>query len=231
MDAAPASSALARMDALLARWEAVGDRRVVFLGCYRLMTLNMLTALAAGEFQDPAWVRGLLERFAAYYFEALEAYEAGGAGPRVWQLTHTAARDPATRVLQNLLLGVNAHICYDLALALVERLEDEWPGLTPAQRTGRRADHDHVNAVIARTVDAVQDTVVERYAPRLDLLDVALGPLDEWLASSLIAHWRTGVWEAAMRLLAAGPGSAREAVRLTIEAHTMRRAEILLLRP
>lgn len=231
-----AAPALERMGAQLAAWEPAlqpghgPDRRVIFLGCYRLMTVNMQAALAAGEFHDARWVAALLERFADYYFDALAAYERAPAeAPAVWRLTFDAAREPATLVLQNLLLGVNAHICYDLVLTLVELLEPDWARLGDERRSRRYADHCHVNAVIARTVDAVQDTVVERFSPRLDLLDLALGPLDEWLASRLITHWREGVWRAAVHMVETPEAAEREALRREVEAAALRRAEGLLL--
>ena len=231
-------AALERMSAQLAAWEAGGDRRAIFLGCYRLMTVNMHTALASGEFHDARWVGALLERFADYYFDALAAYvqatgrgpAANGEVPAVWRLTHDAARNPETQVLQNLMLGVNAHICYDLVLTVAELLAPEWASLGDERRARRHADHSHVNAVIARTVDAVQDTVVERFAPRLDLLDLALGPLDEWLASRLIARWREGVWQAAVQMAETSEAAAREALRLEVEAAALRRARAILLR-
>jgi len=73
------------MAALVAQWEDAGDRRAIFLGCYTLMTRNMLAALDAGRFRDARWVGALLERFADYYFDALAACEAGDpAAPIVW---------------------------------------------------------------------------------------------------------------------------------------------------
>lgn len=61
-----------RMNCLVRAWEEARDRRAVFLGCYALMTGNMLRAVEAGRFRDPEWTGRLLERFAAYYFTALE---------------------------------------------------------------------------------------------------------------------------------------------------------------
>ncbi len=222
---------LDRMGTLIARWESAGDRRAIFLGCYRLMTANMLTALQAGEFHDARWVRALLERFADYYFDALAAYEhSRAAAPAIWRLTHDAARDPGTLTLQNLMLGVNAHICYDLVLTLVDLLEPEWAGRDGEWRDRRRADHRRVNHVIARTVDAVQDTVVERFSPRLDLLDQALGPVDEWVASQLIRRWREGVWRSAVQLLETPTPEARAALLADVEAAALGRADAILLR-
>ncbi|OGO25423.1 MAG: hypothetical protein A2W33_02855 [Chloroflexi bacterium RBG_16_52_11] len=196
------ASVVARMQLLIDQWEAIPDQRRIFLSCYLMMTSNMLLAIEQREFLDSAWVDNLLHRFAEYYFVALEAYEQDpAAAPPVWQLAHNTARDPDTQVLQKLLVGVNAHINYDLVLTLVELLESEWAVLSEDQRAERYADYCHVNEVIGQTIDAVQDQVLEPGLPLLDILDRFLGPIDEFLISNLINHWRETVWSNVTLLL------------------------------
>ena len=55
-----------RMLEQVQRWEAAEDRRAIFLACYSVMTKNMLASINGDVFQDPAWVYGLLEKFAEY---------------------------------------------------------------------------------------------------------------------------------------------------------------------
>lgn len=215
--------ALARMNELLRQWEQTDDRRVIFLGCYALMTRNMLAGLNTGQFHDPRWVRALLEHFAGYYFDALDACEGGDpAAPVVWQRTFAAAARPKTQALQNLLLGVNAHVNYDLTFAVANLLEAEWAGLSEVERKARHEDFCQVNRIIAGTVDEVQDEVLERYAPAMDLVDKLLGPLDEWAASRLIARWRDEVWENAIAWLATTDAAQRAALRHKVEATALR---------
>jgi hypothetical protein len=113
---------ISRMETLVERLEQAGDARCVFLRCYALMTGRMLQTLDEGGCYDTDWVRTLLHHFADYYFDALDAYECGAACvPAVWKRTHALA-GAATPVLVNLLLGINAHINYDLALAMADLL-------------------------------------------------------------------------------------------------------------
>lgn len=220
-----------RMQALVDRWQEAADRRAVFLHCYMLMTGNMLVAIERDEFHDRAWVSRLLHRFADYYFEALEVYEAERtAAPPVWQVTHDAAREPGARALQTLFLGVNAHINYDLVLTVADLLQPEWSQLSEAERQRRFADHCHVNRVIGRTVDSVQDDVVERAEPALDIVDKALGPLDEWLTARLITRWRDEVWHNAVRYVECRKPRQRERLRREVETLTLRRADAILLK-
>lgn len=221
---------LACMDDLISQWEQAADRRSIFLTCYSMMTRNMLAAVEAGDFHDPAWVLRLLVHFAGYYFAALEACETGGpASPAVWVLAFDAARQPRTQAIQNLILGVNAHINYDLVLALADLLEPEWQALSPEQRRQRYDDHCHVNTIIAQTVDAVQDNVLERHAPAMDLIDRAFGRLDEWLISSLITRWRDQVWELAVQYVETASHEARERMRLEVEAASLQRGRLILM--
>ena len=220
-----------RMQRFVHRWQAETDRRAIFLNCYMLMTGNVLLAIERGEFQDGEWVNRLLHRFADYYFRALEAYEADPSGsPAVWRITHRATATPGTATLQHLFLGVNAHINYDLVLTVADMLEAEWVDLAGDQRRQRYADHCRVNAVIARTIDVVQDDVVERAMPSMDLVDRFMGPLDEWLTSRLISRWRDEVWRNAVRYVESSTPQSREALRCEIESNTLRRADAILLK-
>ena len=135
------------------------------------------------------------------YFAAVEAYDAQKEPSSVWRMAFEAAREPHTHVLQNLFLGVNAHINYDLVLTLVDLLQDGWADMSAEQRRQRYEDYCTVNDIIAATINSVQDRVIERYDPGLDVLDKLMGPLDEWLIARLITGWREEVWQHAGELL------------------------------
>ena len=218
-----------KMQATIDQWQATADSRAVFLSCYSLMTANVLTAVQDRQFHDSAWVTTLLHRFADYYFSALDAYESRlPITPPVWQIAFDSAQSDDNQVLQILLLGVNAHINYDLVLTLVDMLYPEWESLPAAQKRQRYEDHCHINDVIGRTIDTVQDQVIEPVSPAMDIIDTVLGPFDEWLTSRLISHWREEVWQNAMIWLSAPYVADKEALRKQIEATTLNRAKTIL---
>jgi hypothetical protein len=222
------NSTLDQMQMLITRWQAASDQRAVFLSCYHLMTASMLAALREDEFHDPAWVEQLLYRFADYYFAALEAYESDPAGsPAAWRLAFSGADQPHLNVLQKLLLGVNAHINYDLALALYDVLAPDWPAFNPEQRTARHSDHCQVNRVIAATVDAAQTQIVEPSMPVLVLFDRLLGPVDELLTSRLISAWRDTVWRNATRLLETSDLAERAEIVAAMEREALRIGDLI----
>lgn len=220
---------LVRMSDLLAAWEGSGDRRLIFLSCYKMMTENVVAAIQADHFEDTPWVETLMDNFAGYYFQALDTFESEpGSPPDVWRIAFTAAQDPKTHVLANLVLGVNAHINYDLVLALSELLADEWDQLSSEQRQMRYRDHCRINAIISRTIDTVQDQVIDRYQPGFDLVDKLLGPLDEWLTGLLISEWREEVWKHAPRLLEPVEPDARAAIIQQVHQLSVARAQDIL---
>jgi hypothetical protein len=226
-------SAELRLIALRDGWVVTGDRRALFADCYRLMTQRMLEGLAAGGFHDPVWVARLLDRFADYYFEAVDAVEAHEVAdpldtcPAVWRVAFDACADPCCHPLQALLLGINAHINHDLALAVVDVLDD-WPGLDEAARDARRADHTRVNDTIRATTDEVQREVVAAWAPSTAALDEWFGGIDEWVFAEVVEVFRDQVWDDAMRLLAV-PVELRAEAADEIAGRAARTAAVIML--
>lgn len=219
-----------QMEHTIRHWKSDADRRSTFLKCYLMMSRNILTGVEVGKFRDAAWVERLLERFAEYYFQALREYRNPDAqAPAVWRKAHDIAGRGEAKVLQDLLLGVNAHINYDLVLALVDVLEPEREQLTEEKLNQRYADHCRVNVIIAHTIDSVQDQVIEVLEPEMDLLDKLLGRLDEWMISSLITRWRDEVWDHALDMLQLETDKEREGKRREVEALTLDRANAIML--
>jgi hypothetical protein len=184
-----------RLVALHQHFEACEDRRAVFLAIYARTTAAIADRIDRGGFEDPDWVRAYLVAFADLYRRAVHADETGArdAVPGPWRLAFDAARDETCLVLQDAALGVNAHINYDLALAL------DHAGLVD-DRARRRADHDAVIDVIQQLVDETQHALADRDADGLAALDDALGNLDEWLTVFTIDECRDSAWRTAVAM-------------------------------
>jgi hypothetical protein len=219
-DPADAHRRLALLERRLVR---SGDRRAVFLTVYGAVTAQVRRELAAERFRDPAWVADYLTAFANRYRTALLAYERSRRDrvPGAWLLAFDAALAGETLVTQDAVLGINAHVTHDLALALTD------VGIDP--RPARRADHDAVNAVLASLVDVEQELLASRYAPGLADLDAAGGRLDERVAFLTLAEARDWAWQCAVALVDNGPTVDR-AVRWLLET-VARGAGRLILQP
>jgi hypothetical protein len=221
---------LRRMEQQVDIWKQSADRKAVFLQCYSMMTGNMYEATVRGDFADALWVQQLLEHFAEYYFDALHNYINNDyTALPVWRIAHDAALDPDVSAVQLLLLGVNAHINYDLVFAVEDLLAPTWSALHTVQQNARYEDYCHVNTIIARTIDDVQDAVIAPGMPWMRVLDGMMGRIDEFMIASLLAHWRDEVWQNVLRLLEIGQDSD---MRLTaiqeIERSVVRRADLLV---
>ncbi|MFO7824811.1 MAG: DUF5995 family protein [Cyclobacterium sp.] len=217
---------LVNMQDRVENWKNTGDQRHVFLGCYSMMSHNMYTALTKEQFLNADWVGRLLLRFSEYYFEALAHYEENPkVSPAVWRQVHDASLNPEINVTQHLLLGVNAHINYDLPLALYDCLVESWNQLSEPDKHSLRTDHELVNEIIADTIDAVQDSIINPSSWSMAAIDVLMGRLDEWLLSKLISSWRNEVWEVNLELLSCPTEEQRNRIRKAQEIRVLRRGE------
>lgn len=215
----PHDEVLARMFAQADAWDQADDA---------MMTSQVLADADAGGFADAVWVRGLLCRFADYYFTALAAYDSGADVPAVWRIAFDACRRDDVHVLQQLMLGVNAHIRYDLVFTLADVLRDQWPTLSDDDRARRLTDHRRVNEVIYRTIDSVQDQVLERSSRAMAALDLVMGRLDEYLIYRLIMGWRDVVWQQACALMACTGPEQVDYVRAEVEVQSVESAQAIL---
>src|SRR5919107_801591 len=83
-----------------------------FLATYLRTTRAVAEAVHRGSFEDPAWVEEWDVAFAELYVDALAAHQEGRPTPRPWRLAFEASSE--LHPLAHVLLGVNAHINYDL---------------------------------------------------------------------------------------------------------------------
>lgn len=215
---------LERMWAQVERWERAGDHRCVFLTVYSTMTGMVGQHLQEGAFMDPAWVTDLTLRFAGIYFEWVAAYDRGDPVPRAWQLAFDLARRREAFVLQDALLGVNAHIVYDLAFAEAEcmrRAGDQ----TEADVRRRHFDHEQINRALVDAIPLVQQELVRRYARWLRPLERAVRHLDERLAGFGLQHYRGRVWQNALWLAGARTEQERACVVRRLDAESVEVAQ------
>lgn len=189
---------IARMEGDLSRLRAARDGRRHFHATYLRTTRAVAAEIERGDFLDNAWLVRWDVAFAQLYLDALDADDRGDAVPQPWRCAFDTARDRADLPpLRHVLLGMNAHINFDLPQALLAVI-------TPAEFADpdllarRGSDHRHVDEVLLRQVGA-EDREMGR-AVRLSLLDRLLGPLNRASTRRLLVEARAKVWHNA-RLL------------------------------
>jgi len=192
---------IARMEADLADLEAAGDRRRHFHATYLRTTRAVADEIARGGFVDGDWMRRWDVAFAEFYLDALDADRAGRpvAGP--WRIAFDAARDRTDLPpLRHVLLGMNAHINYDLPQALLAVISSaEFDDAAVLAR--RAADHRHVDDVLLDRVAAGDDELTAQGSQ--GLLDRLLRPFNRAGTKRFLAEARAKVWHNATVLDAA----------------------------
>ncbi len=195
-----------RMAALLEPLEAAGDKRRYFHATYQRTTVAVAGELKRGGFADAGWVERWDVAFAGLYLDALEAGLAGRRPSRPWAIAFAA---PAgLPPLRHVLLGMNAHINYDLPQALVAVISDAQFG-DPALLARREADHRAIDGVLAGRVAAEDDELTRLSGPP-PLLDRLLRPLNRLGTQRFLREARQKVWANAHALSRArqqGPGA------------------------
>lgn len=184
------ASVLAEMQARLDALPPGRESQREFLGTYQRTTAAVATAIEQAAFEDPQWVEEWDVAFARLYLAALDADLAGAAGvPRPWRLAFGAPADLPP--LRHVLLGINAHINYDLPQALLAVItDDEFEDQTLIERRGR--DHERIDAVLAGRV-AAEDNELGSHSV-VSLLDRALTPLNRLASRRFLREARQKVW-------------------------------------
>jgi hypothetical protein len=180
-----------RMGELLAPLEADRDPARFFLGVYLRTTVAVGAAIDAGTFEDPAWVEEWDVDFAGLYLDALTAHRRDPASaPGPWRLAFGARPDlpPEAHVL----MGVNAHINYDLPQSLV-RVIPPAEFDTPATLAMRGRDHARIDRVLASRV-AAEDGELHRAGGRRTRLDRLLAPVNRTASQLFLRESRRRVW-------------------------------------
>ncbi len=225
----------ALISAMTARGEELseaGDARLAFHATYLRTTCAVADALRAGTFEDPAWVEHWDVAFAELYLNALDAARRGEAVPRPWAVAFSAAADPERSLpaLRHVLLGMNAHINFDLPQALLAVISDaEFDD--PALLARREADHRRIDDVLAARVSAEEDEM-RRLHPARSWRDDLLQPLNRAATRRLLRESRAKVWANALALSRARRQGADELARQLAVLEKLSAARVAdLLRP
>ena len=117
------------------------DRIGLFAAVYRQVTAAIARGVADGRFDDADRLNRFDAVFAGRYLTALEAWRDGRDPGRSWRLSFRASEETDHVLAQHIVLGINAHINLDLAVAAAQTSPgDEIPGL--------KNDFERINDVL-----------------------------------------------------------------------------------
>ena len=173
-----------------------GDGVRAFNEMYLVTTRQVDAAIGGARFEDPAFMARLDVVFANLYLHAIELHKADPTrSPRSWAALFDARSQPGISQLQFAIAGMNAHINFDLARALVRTTQESGGALD----AGRRADFQAVNRVLALTQPMVRR---ELLTGPFAALDHALGEHDDRVSMWGIEAAREFAWSTAQTLWA-----------------------------
>jgi hypothetical protein len=202
-------------------WDASCDPRAVFALTYLLTTEAFRETLDnASYFEDNDAIINLDRGFADLFFAAVDGYDDGTAPP-AWKVAFDAATSGRTNAVQDVFLGMNAHIQRDLPVILAS------VGLVQADGSTRKTDHDAVNEILSGVLDHIEDEVGRLYDPMVTLADAKPSPVDEMGALELLKSWREGAWRNAERLTLATSDAERTVIMTQIETYALIWAQLI----
>lgn len=216
--AASIDEVIARLDAIIDRAIVERDRLGFFAVLYRAVTAAVKQGIAAGRFEDGPRMERLDVVFANRYLEAFDAHRSGGTPTRSWAVAFDAGSSRRAVIMQHLLLGMNAHINLDLAIAA----SDVCPGPAIA---GLERDFNEINAVLAALETDVEREVCS-LSPWIDWLDHIDPRAGRVVANFSIDRARACSWQAAQHL-APLSGDARATAIAAIDADVVLLAHLI----
>ena len=134
-----------------------GDGLKWFNDLYLRVTQAVARRIAAGGFNDPAWLAELDVQFARLYFAALSAHLQDMECSACWRVMFGVRNNTRLARIQLALAGVNAHINHDLPEALVATCLAT--GTAPSRGTPQYADYSNLNSTLDSLVEEAKRTL------------------------------------------------------------------------
>lgn len=173
-----------------------------FAVLYKRATVAVREALNEGRFDDGPRMEQFDVTFARCYFNALNAYfypaQHGGL-TLSWEVALVGHEDSQATMIQQMMTGLNSHICFDLGTTAV--------AIAPNSLDTLEHDFNLINALVATQIPGMLD-VVEKLSPALRWIRWAI-PNEVWLIRRSLIKFRTAAWHFAI-YLAMHPNAAKE---------------------
>lgn len=193
-----------------------------FSRLYHQITCGVQDAVRNGTFEAGTFIVDLDIAFACRYLDALRSLSEGRQAPLCWATLFDVRSDPEIPTLNYAMAGVNAHVNFDLAFALLATWEAH---PDPAERDAQHRDYCRINDIFYAKMNELQgefDSPFSRFGDGswIDRLGNLFGDL-------LVRETRDLAWDAAMRMWAHRDDADWEAYRAAEEHRTDHKAAIL----
>jgi Family of unknown function (DUF5995) len=177
---------LSQLEKIIADARSTGDRVGFFAALYHKVTAGVKDGIAKGSFQDGPRMAELDVTFANRYLQALDAWRSGQPLTNSWKIALDTTKNSSLLILQQLLLGINAHINLDLGIAAVETMKGK-------QLDDIHTDFDTINTIIGSLTYQVLHEI-DRMSPLLSLIGLQGNNTNSFLIQFSIGNARDGAW-------------------------------------
>jgi len=182
--------------------EAQCDANAVFALMYLTTTYGIRYHIQNHYFADNDYLSIITVSFANMYLHAYDRWLAGDRAnaPKAWLEAFDYATSGQSSVMEDEFLGMNAHINYDLAVAIAGL------GVNAPDGSSRKPDMDRVNHVLADVTDEVGYDIARYYGPSPP---TGPGPNrgegnnlspDSQAALEVVFGWREHAWNNALAI-------------------------------
>jgi len=182
-----------------------------FLSLYYMVTVAVKEAIEAQSFEDNERMHRLDVIFANYFFKNVEHHDS------VWNSFFQARNVHSYVITQHLLLGMNAHINYDLAQAVVDTQSHDLETL--------HKDFLAINDILYKGIDKIQNKLYKT-SLFLKVIDYIGLRFDEAYMDFSMIKARDEAWENALKLSAMNEDERLEHLKL-MQEKTLKMAQFV----
>ncbi|MGJ8744593.1 DUF5995 family protein [Polaribacter sp.] len=194
---------LKELDIIISESIANNSRMGLFAYIYRRTTAEIASEIALGNFEDNERLETLDVEFANLYLDAYKAYKNNQKLSASWTLAFENVTESLT-IIQHIMLGMNAHINLDLAVATATTMSG-------SKIIDIENDFNKVNDILFQITNELQDRL-SRVSPLLFLLDLIGNNNDEKIIDFSMRMARKQSWNAANLLWSLGDNQNENAI-------------------
>lgn len=211
------------IDEVINQLEAIIEQTIIdenpmgyFAALYHQVTVTVKEGITNKYYADCRTMEKLDVIFANRYLQAYSQFQQSQPCVQSWQYAFDTTKKFWPTVMQNLLLGMNAHINLDLGIAAVQTCEG-------VDLNTLKDDFYKINTILASLVNDVQKSMTEIW-PNLSYLLNRVGKVDNYLIDFSMQQARDGAWKFATELALLSPAQQQ----IAIEERDKKIAEIAL---
>lgn len=195
---------LEQLDEIINECIATNNRMGLFAYVYRRTTAEIALEISLGHFEDSQRLEIMDVAFANLYLEAYERYKNNQEISKSWAFAFNNSNESLS-ILQHIMLGMNAHINLDLAIATAATMNGK-------DITAFENDFNKVNDILFRITNELQARL-SRVSPIMFLLDWFGKNSDEMIIDFSMRKAREQAWNSANLLWSLGDNYNTDAIK------------------